>query len=440
MRQCQGRIADAGTDFPVFSFVREKRMNLQTVFSTHIWNFPAFLCIVLEAGLALWILQHEKLLKPRKVWISAIFFIGLAFYLRYRFLYIETSDYTDFLAPWVDYFAANGGFRALKNSIGNYNVPYLYFLAAFSYLPIKPLYPIKLLSCLADVFLAWGVLRLCRRGARTPSERTKRALFYAVLLLPTVVLNGSAWGQCDSIYAAFAVWAVALGNEGHPVKSLSLAALSFSFKLQAVFFLPIYLLFLRKKSFKWIHVLAFPATYLLVILPAVLLGRPFLSTLLLYPSQIGSVGSGLNYNSSSIFSLLPNLPASETTSWLGIAAAFFAMLIVLLQGSMVKSRALNNRIISCAAALLTLVIPFFLPHMHDRYFFLADVFTLAAIPDRPALAAPAAALVQFGSLLGYYAYLNQRYLCPMAWGGLAMACAILLMGICYHRFCHSAGA
>ena len=90
-----------------------------------------------------------------------------------------------------------------------------------------------------------------------------------------------------------------------------------------------------------------------------------------------------------------------------------------------------------AAAMQTLVIPFFLPHMHERYFFLADIFTLASLPDRPLFAAPSAALVQFGSLLGYYAYLNQRFLCPMSWGGLAMALAIVLMGIRYHRFCRN---
>lgn len=412
-------------------------MDLRTVFSTHVWNFPSFLCLFLEAMLAYYLLRREKLLKSHKSRGAAILLLGLAFYLRYRFLYIETSDYTNFLEPWVKYFAENGGFRALRNSIGNYNVPYLYFLAAFSYLPIQPLYPIKLLSCLADVFLAWGVARLCRVGSRRPSEGTRRGLFYAVLFLPTVMLNGAAWGQCDSLYAAFAVWAVARGNEGHPIESFALAALSFAFKLQAVFFLPVYLLFLQRKNFKWIHVLAFPATYLLAVLPAVLLGRPFLSTLLLYPANIRSVGSALNYNSPSLFSLLPNLPSSDTAFRLAIAAAFLAMLIVLLRGAASKSRAPDDRIIVSAAAMLTLVIPFFLPHMHERYFFLADIFTLASLPDRPLFAAPSAALVQFGSLLGYYAYLNQRFLCPMSWGGLAMALAIVLMGIRYHRFCRN---
>ena len=41
-----------------------------------------------------------------------------------------------------------GGFAAVKLPIGNYNAPYLYFLAAISYLPIPDLYLIKLFSIL----------------------------------------------------------------------------------------------------------------------------------------------------------------------------------------------------------------------------------------------------------------------------------------------------
>ena len=36
------------------------------------------------------------------------------------------------------------------------------------------------------------------------------------------------------------------------------------------------------------------------------------------------------------------------------------------------------------------------------------------------------ALVSFGSLLGYYAYLNMRYLLPMRYGAAALALAMLV--------------
>ena len=37
----------------------------------------------------------------------------------------------------------------------------------------------------------------------------------------------------------------------------------------------------------------------------------------------------------------------------------------------------SDRALVLAAALLAVAIPFFLPHMHDRYFFAADALTLA---------------------------------------------------------------
>jgi hypothetical protein len=69
--------------------------------------------------------------------------------------------------------------------------------------------------------------------------------------------------------------------------------------------------------------------------------------------------------------------------------------------------------------------------MHDRYFFCADVLTLIlAMVSPEAFAMPI--LVQFGSLLGYYAYLNMRYLMPMSMGGIAMLAAAVMAGLYYH--------
>ena len=48
------------------------------------------------------------------------------------------------------------------------------------------------------------------------------------------------------------------------------------------------------------HFLVFPAVYVLLMLPAVIAGRPLLDTITLYFDQMGSVGSGLNYNSPSV--------------------------------------------------------------------------------------------------------------------------------------------
>ena len=48
--------------------------------------------------------------------------------------------------------------------------------------------------------------------------------FFLTLLLPTVLLNGAFWGQCDSIYGALAVWSLVFALEDRPIRSVLAAA------------------------------------------------------------------------------------------------------------------------------------------------------------------------------------------------------------------------
>ena len=383
--------------------------------------------LVLEAVFGLFLLWRSKLLRSRGAWIASLLLTALAFTLRYLAFDYETLDYRDFLHPWCEFFRANGGFRALAKPVGNYNIPYLYFLALFSYLPIRDLYLIKLLSVFFDVLLAWGCAMLL--GRVTGSRARRLACYFTILLLPTVFLNGAVWGQCDGVYVALAVLAIWLALEDRPVASMLCITLSFGFKLQAVFVMPIYAVFLMQGKIRWKHLLIFPAAYVLLVLPAVLLGRPFLDTITLYFSQTGSIGSGLNYNSPSIFAVFWRLTETEPASSIAIAAAFLYM-INLLAVAWVNRRRLSDRSVIALALLFAIGIPFLLPHMHDRYFFAADILSVVLAFAIPMLCL-AAPLTQFASLLGYHAYLKMRYLLPMRYGSAALilSMALALIGL-----------
>ena len=381
--------------------------------------------LLAEAALCMLVLYFEGLLrKSSNVVISAVLVVA-AFGVRLACMNHVTLDYEDFLSVWVQFFRDNGGFRALSMSVGNYNVPYLYFLAAFSYSGMDDLYLIKLLSIFFDVMLAWGAAHLANRFIGTPGKLL--AVFFSVLLLPTVVLNGAYWGQCDSIYAAFAVWAVFFALDRHPFAAMICAAVSFGFKLQAVFILPFFAILLPADRMKLRHFFVFPAAYLVLVLPAVLLGRPLWDTVTLYFSQMGSVGGGLNYNSPSVYAFAGNVKNGALAGYAGIAAAA-ALVIALFVWVWKKRGGISDITLLGIAVLLCVGIPFLLPHMHDRYFFLADVFSLVfglALPWY--IAVPV--LVQFASLNSYAAYLRGRYLLYMPYGAAAMAVAMLLMFI-----------
>ena len=124
-----------------------------------------------------------------------------------------------------------------------------------------------------------------------------------MLFWPTVVLNGALWGQCDSVYAALAVLSIYLVLSGHPLLGVVSIGASFAFKLQAVFVMPVFLLFWLTRRVKLRHALAFPAVCVVMVLPAVIAGRGLWDALTIPFQQTGSIGTGLNYNSPSVFAL-----------------------------------------------------------------------------------------------------------------------------------------
>lgn len=351
--------------------------------------------------------------------------VGLALLLRALLLDHITDDYVTFLSDWATFFREHGGWAAVALPKGNYTAPYLYFLAAISYLPVSDLYLIKLFSILFDVILAWGGCRLVQ--TLVPGDRYRSAAaFCLLLLLPTVVLNGAAWSQCDSIYAAFCLHGLAAGLEGRPRSSAFLAGLAFACKLQTVFLLPVWAVLWMSGRTWFRHLLWFPAACVLSVLPALALGKPLADVLGVYFGQAAEYSAYLTLNAPSLYALLPaGAPINVAlAARAGVLAAFLLMLGVL-GWLLFLRKGLSRRAVFLAGVVFAVGIPLLLPHMHDRYFFLADVLTLAwACTDRRGILP--AALTQVASLGAYHAYLLLRYAFPMGLGSLLLLCTLLL--------------
>lgn len=386
-------------------------------------NIAAMVIYLVIIMAALYIPWKEGLIKNTWYLIITTLVLCAAFSIRVYYFDFRSGDYNTFLVHWVEYFRQNGGFRGLSSSIGNYNLPYLYFLALFSYMDIDDLYLIKLLSVAFDVVLAFGIMKLA--GLFTRSRARRLAAFLVTLLLPTVIINGSMWGQCDSIYTAFAVLALWHVLSGRPRASMACMALSFGFKLQAVFIMPVFLVMLFAKKMRIRDLFVFPAVYILLILPAVIAGRPVADAFLLYYNQAETVGGGLNYNSPSVFSFVTGSVNAASVSIAGIAAAF-AFLFLIFLWAWVRRRSLTNESLLFITLIIVLGVPFLLPHMHDRYFYMTDVLTL--VPAIMYLGfLPLPVLASFASYICYYSYFNREYLCPLRWGGAALLAVLLIL-------------
>lgn len=384
-----------------------------------------FLLLALASWLCLgtFFLSRAKL--ERKLFYLCLAVLVAALAVRAPMLSHETYDYRDFLSQWVQFFRTSGGFAGIAKSVGDYNVPYLYFLAAFSYLPIPDLYLIKVLSLAFDLLLAFTAARLARRV--TGSKYAYPLTFSIVLFLPTVVLNGAYWGQCDSLYAALTLLALTDALEEHPARSVVWLGVAFSFKLQTIFLIPLWCVLWYSKRLKFRHLCLFPVSYFATILPALLLGKPLGDILNVYFKQAGQYHDRLTLNAPSVFALLPHGAEVDggLLAKLGIGAAFLLVLGLLVWLFCYRDRLSDDHILH-AAVILAIGVPLLLPYMHDRYFFLADVLSVVWAV-RAARRTPVPVCVQIASYGGYHAYLTLRYAFPMAWGALLMVVALIVL-------------
>ncbi len=336
---------------------------------------------------------------------------------------VVSPDCQDYLIPWAQTMAGMRFSEVMQGRVGDYTVLFQYFVFLLSRLPLQPVVLYKLLSLSFEALLAYAAASLaCLEEGKGRESLRFRAVFFAVLALPTVFLNGAVWSQCDAAYASLALYGVLLILRNRPHAGCASLALSLCLKLQAVFILPVcaLLLFLRRVSLR--HALTALLTIIAVSVPALLAGKGIKGVLGVYLYQMGEY-SQLVLEAPTVYQLIPGggLIPDGAASTIGVLLAAGAMCAVLLLGAMGRRGSAALMADVCFA--LCIVIPFLLPHMHERYFFLADILALVYAARHPRRAY-APAIVLIGSLNGYCAYLFKAPL--MGWA----VPALLMLALC----------
>lgn len=359
---------------------------------------------------------------------------------RFYFVDYKSIDYVDYYHQWYDYIRDHGGFAALGDEFSNYNMPYLYLLAATTYLPIPPLIAVKLIPVLFDALLGWYAYRII--ALRHPTGWPPILGAGVVVLLPTVVLDSAMWGQPDSVYVSLGLGSVYYLLCRRPWAACILFGLAFAVKLQAIVLAPVLLLLVLRKWVPWRALLAIPAVYLLLELPALLLGAGLRGTLLVYYYQATrdmlivyydrATHKILVVNDNRIMQQILHKGGGETTfsnyltvntpsihRYLGFPPAGFVQPLVLVATAVIvlgliavvvrRKVELSATEVLLAATTSALLLPFMLPKMHCRYFLLADVLAVIAAFWLPRKLWPVPVLVQFASLFSYLPYLLLPY-------------------------------
>ena len=318
-------------------------------------------------------------------------FVGIAtvlsLWVRYGLRTIVSGDMQNCLLPWYEVIKWDG-IKALSEQVGNYNIPYQTLIALMTYLPILPIYAYKGLSIFFDyalgIAISAGVYEL------TGSKTKASVAYVSTVMLPMVVMNSAAWGQCDSIFTFFlAATFVFLIREKYTIAFL-LYGCSFAFKLQAVFFLPFLLFYYvwSKKISIWRFFLAL-IPILVFSLGALIQGRNVSSLFTIYRDQIAVEDPRISWNYPSFWLLLvKNIPSDgsdhyQELHWMCLSVTVLLLGTIMLY--MIQREKISRKTLLLLAVWTLYSCVFFLPSMHDRYAYPVVIFTLLACFSEPKL-------------------------------------------------------
>ena len=330
-----------------------------------------------------WLTPLWMKLKPFLLeWVILLFMVGLAISIRLSLVEWVSGDYSNFLKPWLQQIVDQGGWASLGNAIGDYTPPYIYLLTLISYFPqansSEPyLLGIKIISIVFDLVLMVGVYLNAKLWLAKIHPLFPASIAIIALFLPTVIINGSLWGQIDASYTGLSLIAIYYLQKQKPLAASIWYGVAFSFKLQAIFFLPVFIIYFwfhyRHKIY---YVLIIPIVYYVLALPAILAGRSVVEITEIYFLQTQTYQL-LTLNMPNLYQWFPN-QRYEDLHQMAIGLFIVLMAIQFLMMLLTKVT-LTMKPLMLLAYWSLLMANFFLPAMHERYLFAADVLILVIV-------------------------------------------------------------
>jgi Gpi18-like mannosyltransferase len=345
--------------------------------------------------------QHRQPSSVRSVHVALVAVIAFYFY---RLCWgTAPPDFRDFLFPWYQHILNLGPTAVFARPFSDYTPSYLYLLAATSLAHplVGPADAIKLLSVAGTGFLALAVADL----VRSLGGDARKAI--VAFIVPSIALNAALLGQCDAIWSGACVFAVAAAIRKDCLGAAVWSGVAIAFKAQAVFIAPFIAGFLWGRRAPWWCWVAPASVYGAFMLPAWLMGWPASDLATVYLRQASEYHSPGNLaNPWIIVTILSGRAGSPYFIAGYIAAAAAAAVIAMMTaGSTERPRALI-----LIALLSSIAIPFLLPKMHERYYFLADSLSLSLLLAAPCRRAAIIFIaVQTASLVSILTYVYFFY-------------------------------
>lgn len=280
-------------------------------------------------------------------------------------------DMSKYLIPWFWEIKEQGGLSALSDQVGNYGVLYQTIISFMTYINICEVYQYKILSVFFDFLISLFIYKIvsesvnCARGKKI--SLLASGLF---LLIPTVFLNSSFWGQCDSIYSFFCITSLYYLRKNFFLKSFVSLGLACAFKLQAIFIIPfICFYYFKNRNFSILYLFIAFLIFWMTGIIAFIEGRSLWSPFIIYCSQMDEYHF-MYLNFPSFWALVGN-----SYGVLKDVSIILTGVISLAGGYvyMVNTKFDNNNYYFEIVTWFIWTMVLFLPSMHERYAYLLDL-------------------------------------------------------------------
>ena len=316
--------------------------------------------------------------------ISVIIVVGCTFagmLVRYSSRGFVSGDLDSFLLPWFDVISEHG----LYEQVGDYNFLYQFLIWMMTKAHIQPLYSYKMLSIFFDFLLAVIGARIVyntvRENTRVGNVEKWALAYCAIWLSPIVFLNSSSWGQCDSIYATFLLLSILLLYKKKHTLAFLMLGISFAFKLQAIFILPLFLyVYYVKREFSIFQFLYIFVAFFGLSLPLLLWGRNPMETVGVYVGQTGTYPAMFK-NYPSFWCFLCADKAMEAYPYMkypAITIAAFVLLLLMIFFQRKFATAKRESLIMLGF-LFVFTCVLFLPAMHERYGYVYEILAILLV-------------------------------------------------------------
>lgn len=353
--------------------------------------------------------------------IIMIVVTAITLFAEFKVITYPTNDLVGIVFRWIRNIKTEG-FASFWKIDADYSPFFLFMCAIVSLLPTgnmitvngmrfeqNYIYYFKVFYFLCIIGMAIGIYLITKK--LTGSKNKSMIAYVITLVLPTVFMNSAIWGNSDSMLGLTLVFAIYFALLRKDYLAFFMLGLSLGNKLQAVFLIPFFAYLILNRKLK-LHAIIFGFIGLCVtFIPSWICGAPFGQPFAFIGVQMGR-WPDLTLGCANMWHLL-NFAGdivSKNATWIGLSLIGVVFAIVYMRKINIED---NHNWFRVMVFLIFAVI-FFLPYMHERYFYMIEVLIViyALLNPKRFYLVP---LMQLSGFIAYYHYLSGKYFIE-SWG------------------------